>query len=73
MRRAKAILDGLETIKGDVTRNRPSSVGRRATVPDPKTTRGEMASLGRLCLDAEADEEADADAEADADVEFESR
>jgi hypothetical protein len=76
MRRARAILEGLETIKGDVTRKRPSSVGRRATVPEPKTTRGEMTSWIKLFLVAEADEadaDADAEADADADVGLESR
>lgn len=40
MRRARDILEGLETMSGAETRKRPSSVGRRLILPGPYTIRG---------------------------------
>lgn len=51
--------DGLETMSGDDEQSRPSSVGRRATAPGPKTTRGEYDEfLGELLDEEPAETEA---------------
>lgn len=56
MRRARLMRDGLETMSGDDEQSCPSSVGRRATAPAPKTTRGEYDEFLAELLDDESAE-----------------